>query len=307
MTDQEMTWEEWVEELAIASGGQVDYWLVDEESAETNHPELYEYYQMGYDPNELVSERLLSYEGGSVMLWLDPDDPEIELTFPAPVPITALAEAFGELRIQVQDEYGSELTLNNYKFQDDGSMTLKISYPPEIPGGKRFIEESLKQRTNELELQIRYLEGKLESKDLELERFERLLSVPKLQIDSLQVGNNNSMSVDRTINTGGGNYYESINTNGGHYIQGNYVNMSQDLTQAASQIQDLIEQLQQDGAVVEVAKEQVARDIAKQAQNNSTVKAKLIKWGQSLGDATVSDVVKGAVKLAIRSAGLPLP
>jgi hypothetical protein len=37
------------------------------------------------------------------------------------------------------------------------------------------------------------------------------------------------------------------------------------------------------------------------------MKDKLVKWGQSLGSATVSDVVKAAVKLAIRSAGIPLP
>ncbi|NJL63690.1 MAG: hypothetical protein HC903_19945 [Methylacidiphilales bacterium] len=75
MYDQEITWEKWVEELSRASGGDVDYWLLDEESAKANHPNLYEYYKMGYDPNELVSERLLSYEGGDVVIWLDPDDP----------------------------------------------------------------------------------------------------------------------------------------------------------------------------------------------------------------------------------------
>jgi hypothetical protein len=57
----------------------------------------------------------------------------------------------------------------------------------------------------------------------------------------------------------------------------------------------------------DIAQEQVAKNIANQAQKNPTVKDKLVKWGQSLGDTTVSDVVKGAVKLAIRSAGIPLP
>ncbi|MBO3458478.1 pentapeptide repeat-containing protein [Aetokthonos hydrillicola Thurmond2011] len=111
----------------------------------------------------------------------------------------------------------------------------------------------------------------------------------------------------RSINTGGGNYYESINTHGGDYIQGDYINMSQDLAHAAAQIQDLIENLQRRGVNVDVAQEEVARDIATQAQNDPTIKDKLVRWGQSLGDATVSDVVKGAVKLAIRSAGIPLP
>lgn len=112
------------------------------------------------------------------------------------------------------------------------------------------------------------------------------------------------MSGDRHINTEGGNYIES---NRGVYIQGNYIDMNQDLTQAATQIQDLIEQLKNRGMTDDVAQEQVAKDIANQAQKNSAIKDKLVKWGQSLGDATVSDVVKGAVKLAIRSAGIPLP
>jgi len=119
-----------------------------------------------------------------------------------------------------------------------------------------------------------------------------------------KIGEKEKMSGDRIINTGGGNYVES---NSGTYVEGDYINMSQDLTEAASQIQDLVEQLQKKGVTVDVAQEQVAQDIANQAQGNSTIKTKLLKWGQSLGDATVSDVVKGAVKLAIRSAGIPLP
>lgn len=95
--------------------------------------------------------------------------------------------------------------------------------------------------------------------------------------------------------------------NNGTYVERDYINMSQDLTKAASQIQDLIEQLQKRGVTVDVAQTQVAENIATQAKKDSTMKEKLAKWGQSLGDATVSDVVKGVVKLAIRSAGIPLP
>ncbi|NJL37835.1 MAG: HEAT repeat domain-containing protein [Leptolyngbyaceae cyanobacterium RM2_2_4] len=122
-----------------------------------------------------------------------------------------------------------------------------------------------------------------------------------------KIGGNNPVSGDRIINTGGGNYYESINTSGGNYIQGDYISMNQNLSQAATEIQDLVEQLQGRGVTVDDAQEQVARGMATQAQNDPTMRGKLVKWGQSLGDATVSDVVKGVVKLAIRSAGIPLP
>jgi hypothetical protein len=122
-----------------------------------------------------------------------------------------------------------------------------------------------------------------------------------------KIGDRNRMSGDRVINTGGGNYYESVDTGGGNYIQGNYINMSQDLTQAATQIQDLLNQLQKQGMSTDSVQEQVAHEIATEAKDNSQMKDKLVRWGQSLGDATVSDVVKGIVKLALRSAGIPLP
>jgi len=120
-------------------------------------------------------------------------------------------------------------------------------------------------------------------------------------------GGGTQMSGDRIINITGGNYYESTITEGGNYIQGNYFSMSQDLAQAATQIQELLEELQNKGTTVEDAQEQVATGMTTQAQNDPKMRDKLIRWGQSLGDATISDVVKGVVKLAIRSAGIPLP
>jgi hypothetical protein len=84
-------------------------------------------------------------------------------------------------------------------------------------------------------------------------------------------------------------------------------NTSEDLTSAVAQIQSFIDRLQQQGKSPEEAQSEVAQNIATQAQNDPTVKEKLIKWGQSIGTATVTDVVKGAVKLAIRLAGIPIP
>jgi HEAT repeats len=113
-----------------------------------------------------------------------------------------------------------------------------------------------------------------------------------------------AMSGDRIINTGGGDYLESGDKVTGTQIK---INMGQDLTQAASQIQDLLEQLKHQGIPVDEAAQKVAKDMAEKAKADPTAKEKLLKWGQSLGDATVTDVVKGVVKLALRSAGLPLP
>jgi hypothetical protein len=101
-------------------------------------------------------------------------------------------------------------------------------------------------------------------------------------------------------------YYENVNTSGGNCVQVNYIDMSQDLAQAAPQIQNLFHQLQQRGIATNVAQEQIARDIAAEAEKNKNMKEKLFQWGVSLASATVSDVVKGIVKLACNLVGIPL-
>lgn len=74
MNNQELTWDEWLESLFEGSLGRVDYSSLDEESAKAHHPNLYNYYTTGYDAVDLLSERLVSYEGGDVLIWLDPDN-----------------------------------------------------------------------------------------------------------------------------------------------------------------------------------------------------------------------------------------
>jgi hypothetical protein len=122
------------------------------------------------------------------------------------------------------------------------------------------------------------------------------------------------MSRDRIINTGGGDYIEKGDKVGRDKVGrdkviGDIFNLSpnQNLAEAAAQIQALLQQLQQQGLTVDESQAQVAQDVADQAKSDPNVKEKLLKWGQSLGSATVTDVVKGVVKLALRSAGLPLP
>lgn len=119
-----------------------------------------------------------------------------------------------------------------------------------------------------------------------------------------KIGEKTRMTGDRVIHIDGGNYIESL---AGSYIERNYINMSQDLTQAASQIQDLIEELIEKGIILDIAREQIVKDIVTQAQNNPKMKDKLLKWGQSLEDPTVSNVVKEIVKLSMSSAGMSLP
>ncbi|WP_293360727.1 MULTISPECIES: hypothetical protein [unclassified Microcoleus] len=61
------------------------------------------------------------------------------------------------------------------------------------------------------------------------------------------------------------------------------------------------------GITVDDAQKEVAEDMATQSRNSPTMKNKLLSWAQSLADATVSDVVKETVKIAVRSVGIPIP
>ncbi|MBE9158507.1 hypothetical protein IQ265_16945 [Nodosilinea sp. LEGE 06152] len=87
----------------------------------------------------------------------------------------------------------------------------------------------------------------------------------------------------------------------------NNIGLSQDLDEAAPQILKLIDQLKVNGVDERQAQLEVAEKLAESAQESSNMRDKLLKWGRSLADATISDVAKEVIRLAIRSAGIPLP
>jgi hypothetical protein len=119
------------------------------------------------------------------------------------------------------------------------------------------------------------------------------------------------MTNNPIINTGDGIQNNGSISIAGNYIQRDFINMSQDLSQAAAQIQELLTQLQTQGSSPEDAQQQAASGLATEAQSDPKFKSKLVKWGQSLGDAaaktTVSEAATAVVKLALSLSGMPLP
>jgi hypothetical protein len=114
----------------------------------------------------------------------------------------------------------------------------------------------------------------------------------------------------------GGNFNKSIEGNylqvHGNYINnGNYINISHNLSEAATQIQDLLWQLENQGYNRQDAKQKVAKDWANEVKNNPRAKGKLVKLGQSIRDAAASAVIGEAtldvIKLVFASLGIPLP
>jgi uncharacterized protein YjbI with pentapeptide repeats len=85
----------------------------------------------------------------------------------------------------------------------------------------------------------------------------------------------------------------------------------QTLAEAATEIQNLLKQLQSDGFSLDDAQKQVASDLVNRAQNNPTFKSKLERWARYLGDAAANGLIGEAVvtvlKSVLQSQGIPLP
>lgn len=122
--------------------------------------------------------------------------------------------------------------------------------------------------------------------------------------------NDQNRNITYNIHLGsGGNFNQSIE---GPYLQvhGNF-NISQDLSQAAAQIQELLRQLENQGYTSQDAQQKVAKDWVNEVQKNPGSKGKLVKLGQSIRDASASAVIGeatlGVIKLVFASLGIPLP
>ena len=90
----------------------------------------------------------------------------------------------------------------------------------------------------------------------------------------------------------GGNFNKSLSIEGNYLqVHGNYINISQDLSQAATQIQELLRQLENQGYNHQDAQQKVAKDWVNEVQNNPRAKGKLVKLGQSIRDAAASAVI----------------
>ncbi len=123
------------------------------------------------------------------------------------------------------------------------------------------------------------------------------------------------MSGDRIINMSGGTYNESIQ--GGYVqgdsinIQGNYINISQDLSQFISQIQHHLTQIQAERKCSpDEAQKFVAAELANQAKSQPNIKQKLAKLGQYVRDGAANGLIGQAavevIKIALNLLNLPL-
>ncbi|MHC5676581.1 hypothetical protein [Nostoc sp.] len=145
-----------------------------------------------------------------------------------------------------------------------------------------------------------------------------LINMPNSQVSALCIGDNNQnqgefMSEASKYDMRGSNFP-------GGFAENNYGNMvenqinyaiQQNLVEAATEIQQLLTQLQNQGLTIQEAQQQAAQDLAQKAQSDPTIKSKLLNWRQSLGDAAakaiITEATKEVFKLALGLLGIPMP
>jgi transcriptional regulator with XRE-family HTH domain len=163
-----------------------------------------------------------------------------------------------------------------------------------------FTRDNSQQRIESLEVQVNKLHSIIENG---LQSGNHVFGVMKKMAEQ-----DKSRYDLRDAKFGGGFAAE-----GGFQVGGNLIDLSSanNLTDADQQIQEVLQQFEVQGVSIEDAKQQAASTLAKQAEANPTVMGKLVKWGQSLADTagktTVSEAVKGVIKLALQMSGIPLP
>ncbi len=118
------------------------------------------------------------------------------------------------------------------------------------------------------------------------------------------------MTGDRSINISGGTYNEyiqgdAVNVQGNYINQGASINLNQDLSQIATQIQQRLIQLQAQGDSLEVAQCKVASQLADQAKKQPETKHQLANVGKSIGNSAVSGII-GEVAVTVLKMALGL-
>ena len=295
---------------SVLTGACIENWIIDEKTIFDNITCEFFYFK-SHEQERRPSDPNQNFKAGEFFTLVQKVRETVDLIFLNGIDWAALLVSIHQLQIKSSD---NQLSIQAIENKGDGDFVVRVTVPPDSNKAEieKFIKEKYESERQVLESSYR---SELKLKDAEIDSYRRenanLMKVLEWQsakpiVNTEKVGSIYMPDI-RNISINSGNYNESINTGGGSYIQGNYINMSQDLTEAASQIQDLLEQLQKQGVMTNVAQEEIAKDLATQVQNNPKIKDKLVLWGQSLGSATVSDVVKGIVKLAIKSAGIPLP
>ena len=198
-------------------------------------------------------------------------------------------------RTAYQDIYSLLSILNNSKTQENYKLVKNKS-----ANYIKLLNNQL-SKLQSLNNQILGLSGRA--------GFLELVDIPeRLQEVSVTMIDKNTNYDLKGSKFGGGFAAEGGIQSGGTFID---ISSSNNLTEAAQQIQELLQQLQTQGMNAEEAQKQAAQDLAKKAEQDPTLMGKLIQWSKSIGSTvgktTISEATKRVFKLALQIAGVSLP
>jgi hypothetical protein len=201
------------------------------------------------------------------------------------------------------DEYGLVIRgeMRPEDFMSDPSEVLALKNKLEIAALElRLTKDSSKhslQRIESLEMQVEKLHSIIEKG---LNSGNNVIGV----INKMAEQNKSTYNLENAKFGGG------FAAEGGLQVGGQLIDLSaaNSLADAAKEIQELLQQLQKQGASPEDATQQAASDLAAQAKANPGVMSKVVKWGMdTAGKTTVGEATKGVIKLTLQLLGIPLP
>ncbi|MCY6494102.1 pentapeptide repeat-containing protein [Leptolyngbya sp. GGD] len=232
----------------------------------------------------------------------------VDLIFADGIAWQAFFQSFQELRSQYNN-----LSIQGIEKKSGGAFVIRLEVPPEAD--KAAIESHAKELyETRLQLQEQRYQAELQAKDGQISLYQE-------QLEFHRQNNTNLMEIVKTMAEKESPKYDFRGSSIGNFVDTaqagsqisnvQYVNMSQDLTQAAQQIQDLLQQLQNQGVTVEDAQQQVSTEMAKQAETDPTLMGKMVLWSKAMAnkasETTVSEAAKMVLTLALKAAGIPLP
>lgn len=212
-----------------------------------------------------------------------------------------------------------ERTIQEYGMVVTGELPaeLFLSDPFEVMALKNKLEIAnleLRQARELLNFTQNNSQKRVESLEIEVDRLHRLIERSLQSKDStLGVIEKMTRQEGKSYDLRGAKFGGGFATEGGLQTGGSLIDVSStnNLSEAALQIQELLQQLQNQGNTSEESQKKVASDLAEQAASDPSVMGKLVQWGKSLADTagktTVSEATKGVVKLALQIAGIPMP
>jgi hypothetical protein len=209
-----------------------------------------------------------------------------------------------------------EKTLEEYGMVITGKMEPErfLSDPFEVMALKNKLEIAdleLRQMRKLLDFSQGNSQQRIESLEMQVNRFYNIVE-KGLQSSNTVFGVINKMAEQEksTYDLKNAKFGGGFAAEGGLQVGGQLIDLSaaNSLADAAKEIQELLQQLQNQGVSPEDATQQAASDLATQAKANPNVMSKVVKWGMdTAGKTTVGEATKGVIKLTLQLLGVPLP